>query len=281
MIKKVFNNNVLFVVNENNREEIIMGKGLGFHRHSGETVDENDQKIDKTFIIKDQATVKNFQELAERIDITDIEIASDIINEGEQALGYKLSNSILFALADHINVMLKRVREKTFFSTPLQWDLKAIYPKEYQYAFRAVKKIEERTQLNIPDQEAAFIALHFINAHYDVKDMEETLMSTKIIQKVIDIVNYHYGRQIDQSSYSFSRFVTHIRYFVLRQLHGENTEDSSSILNFIQQKYPDDYNCALKIKKFLETSYHWDVKDNELLYLTLHLNRLSTNFNGS
>lgn len=272
-ILKVFNNNVALVLNDSNHEEIIMGKGVGFGKRENDEIGK--KGIEKRFVLEDKTSIKAFQELLGRIDIEDIELASDLIRDGEAVLGYTCSNSILLTLSDHISFMLKRAKEKTLFTTPLEWDIKMIYPSEFKYAQEAVQKIRKATKLDIPDQEAAFIALHFINAHYEGKDMQETVMSSKIIQHVIDIAKYHYGKQFHEDSFNFTRFVTHIRYFVMRQLHNEATLNDSSIINVIALKYPNDYQCAKKIKAFLEKTYNWTIGDDELLYLSLHLNRLS------
>lgn len=272
-ILKVFNNNVALVLNDSNHEEIIMGKGVGFGKRENDTI--QDSNVEKRFVLEDKTSLKAFQELLGRIDIEDIELASDIIQQGEQELDYTCSNSILLTLSDHISFMLKRAKEKTLFTTPLEWDIKMIYPKEFRYAQKAVESIRKQTGYDIPDQEAAFIALHFINAHYVGNDMQETLLSSKIIQHVIDIAKYHYGREFDETSFNFSRFITHIRYFVMRQIHNEASENDSSIINVIALKYPNDYKCAKKIKEFLEKTYQWNIGDDELLYLSLHLNRLS------
>ena len=136
---------------------------------------------------------------------------------------------------------------------------------------------EFRGSLHIPQREAAFIALHFINSHFDADNMHETLEVTKIIQNVIDIVNYHYGKEFDENSYAFSRFVVHLRYFILRELHSENDNTGGSLLEIVSLKYPNEYACAKKIKEFLEKTYSWSIDDGELLYLTLHLDRLAEN----
>ena len=273
-VLKVFNNNVALVLNDSNHEEIIMGKGVGFQKRENDQIDESG--IEKRFVLEDKTSIKAFQELTGRMDIEDIELASDIIQAGEAALGYTCSNSILLTLSDHISFMLKRAKENTFFTTPLEWDIKLIYPEEFTFASKAVTMISERTQLAIPEQEAAFIALHFVNAHYEGKDMSETLTCSKIIQNVMDIVKYYYGKEFNEGSFNFSRFVTHIRYFVMRQLHQQTSENDSSIINVIALKYPNDYKCAKKIKEFLEKTYQWNIKDDELMYLSLHLNRLSS-----
>lgn len=276
---KVFNNNVTLVLNDDNSEEIIMGKGVGFNKTEGEIVASS--LIEKRFVLQNSKSVNDFQNLFSRIDMDDIELASDIIQSGEEELGCKPNDTILLTLSDHISFVLKRAKENAYFRTPLEWDIKQIYPKEYQYALKAVAMMRERTGYEIPDQEAAFIALHFINAYGENKGMEETLLYTKIIQNVIDITKYHYGKEFDETSFDFTRFVTHIRYFIKRQLSNALSEMDSTIVNVVASRYPNDYQCALKIKKFLEQTYHWEINKNELLYLSLHLNRLANNTNNN
>ena len=48
-------------------------------------------------------------------------------------------------------------------SNTLEWELKQVYPKEYEIGLQAVELMQKRTHLNIPQDEAAFITLHFVN----------------------------------------------------------------------------------------------------------------------
>lgn len=275
-VKKVLNNNVLWVKTEKNEERIVMGKGIGWHLKPKSELSSDDKRIDQVFIVDNDSYASTFQQMLKRVSITDIELANHIIKTGEKELGYKCSQNILFSLSDHISFMLQRIRNHEEFANPLQWDIKTIYPKEFQYSLKAVKYLRQQTGLKIPKEEAAFISLHFINSHYDSDNMHQTMEITKIIQNVIDIVNYHYGKAFDQSSFAFSRFIVHLRYFVMRELHSENDNTGASLLSIVKIKYPQDYACAEKIRDFLEKTYSWHIEDGELLYLTLHLNRLSS-----
>lgn len=277
VVKKALNNNVLLVNTPNHEKRIIMGAGLGWRIKPGDIVNSNNEKIDQVFVVENQAYANTFQEMLQRVSIEDIKLANEIIESGEKVLGYKCSTNILFSLSDHISFMLKRIRNGEEFANPLEWDIKTIYPDEYKYSLEAVDFFRKKTKLDIPQREAAFIALHFINSHFDADNMHETLEVTKIIQNVIDIVNYHYGKEFDENSYAFSRFVVHLRYFILRELHSENDNTGGSLLEIVSLKYPNEYACAKKIKEFLEKTYSWNIDDGELLYLTLHLDRLAEN----
>ena len=106
--------------------------------------------------------------------------------------------------------------------------------------------------------------------------MEETVLLTKIIDSVLDIIKYNYGIDMNEYSFDYTRFISHLRCFIQRQLKNESVNVDTSLLEIVKLKYPEDYKCAKKIKVFLEVTYKWNISENELLYLTLHLNRLSS-----
>ncbi len=273
-IKKVFNNNVVLVIDDLGKEQIVMGKGIGFQKFPKDLIDTN--KVEKRFIFNDKESLNDLYTLLGRIPLSDIELASEIIEMGKEALGYQLHDTILITLSDHISYMLKRIDEGLVFRNPLQWEIKQIYPEEYEFSKRAVDYLREKTGKDIPDSEVAFITLHFANAHLETDNMEETLLLTKIIDSILDIIKYNYGIDMNEQSFDYTRFISHLRCFIYRQLKNESVNVDTSLLEIIKLKYPEDFKCAKKIKMFLEVTYKWDVSENELLYLTLHLNRLSS-----
>ena len=46
------------------------------------------------------------------------------------------------------------------------WEIRRFYSREYQIGQYALQMIRERLQVDLPEDEAGFIALHFINAEY-------------------------------------------------------------------------------------------------------------------
>ena len=74
-----------------------------------------------------------------------------------------------------------------------------------------------------------------------------------------------------------NRFITHVRYFVRRQISGETLKVDLEIARVVAEKCPNDYKCAMKIAGFLDRTYGWNVSEGEVLYLTLHLNRINLN----
>lgn len=270
---KALNNNVALVRDRKGQEAVVMGRGVAFNAKPGDPVRE--ALIEKHFVLDGDSGKKDFDSLLKRITVDDIELASGIIREGEEKLGCRCNDSILLTLSDHLGMLLERMKEGIHFGTPLEWDIKLIYPKEYQFARKVVADLSRKTGYDIPEQEAAFIVLHFINANSSGKGMEETMMYTKIIQNILNISKLHYGREFKEDNFDVSRFVAHVRYFVKRQMNGERLEIDESIAAVIAQKCPEDHKCAKKISRFLHQAYGWDVSEGEELYLTLHLNRMN------
>ena len=65
IINKVINNNVLSTHDENNREIVLMGKGIGFQKKVGDEVAED--KTEKRFVLDSEDEVGKFSELIEMI----------------------------------------------------------------------------------------------------------------------------------------------------------------------------------------------------------------------
>ncbi len=270
---KALNNNVALVKDKNGQEAVVMGKGVGFGIKNGCSIPES--LIEKHFILNGDSGKRDFDKLLRRITVDDIELASNIIREGENMLGYRCNDSILLTLSDHLGMLLERMKEGIHFGTPLEWDIRLIYPREYQFAKKVVEDLREKTGYEIPEQEVAFIVLHFINANSSQKGMEETMIYTKIIQNILNISKLHYGREFKEDNFDVSRFVIHVRYFVKRQMNGEKLEMDKSIAEVIARRCPEDHKCARKITRFLKQAYGWEVSEGEELYLTLHLNRMN------
>lgn len=269
---KALNNNVALARDEKGVECIVTGRGIAFHSKPNEQI--NTSKIEKKYVLEQGKKGNDLDNLMKRISPYEIELASEIIRRGEIRLGHEYSGSSLLALADHLALVLERAKEGIYFATPLEWDIKQIYPKEYRYCLEAVDFLTKKTGYEIPEQEAAFITLHFINGSTDKKDMHETKFQTKVIQNILSICKLYPRYRLDENDFNVSRFISHVRYFVSRQMSGQVLDIDLDIASVIVKKCPEDYQCAKKIARFLEKTYGWDISEGEILYLALHLDRI-------
>ena len=161
LIEKIINNNIVSAVDSKGREVVVMGRGLGFGMKPGRQIQEN--KIEKVFRIKSQTLAEQFKDLLADMPLEHVKVSSDIITYAKENLKLKLNQSIYVTLTDHINFAITRYQQGIKPQNALLWEIKRFYSREYELGMYAVKTIEEKLRIRLPEDEAGFIALHFLN----------------------------------------------------------------------------------------------------------------------
>ena len=269
VIKKI-NNNVVLAINDKNEEIFVAGKGLGFKKTPYDITDVD--TIEKIYVAP--KNIKMF-DLLNDIPFEDISLAEEIIQESRKILKKELNPNLIITLADHINFALQRVKENLQIKNPLQWEVKTLYPQETEVGRIAIQIIQEKRGIILPSSEVTSIALHFVNAQIGSGEMSETRKITKITGEILSILKYFYKIDFDETSLNFTRFITHIRYFIVRQMSQKSLEnENETLFQIVQEKYPMELKCVEKISTLLKSNYGWYCTNDEKLYLVLHLQRL-------
>lgn len=276
-IHKILNNNVVVVLDEQDKEQVVMGRGLAFKKKCGDEIDP--AQIDKVFTMSNPDTNNKFQELVANIPLEYMLLVEDIITYAKTHIGKKINDSIYISLADHIFMSVKRFQEGIVVKNALLWDIKRFYKDEFYIGQKAVEMIAQRTNIILPEDEAGFIALHFVNAQMEENPdkVEDMYTITKVMQEISNIVKYYFNMEYDEDSVYYYRFVTHLKFFaqrlVTRKTYQEESEDD--LLDIIKMKYKNAYECVKVIKKFLVEQYDYLLSDEEMLYLTIHIARVT------
>ena len=99
---------------------------------------------------------------------------------------------------------------------------------------------------------------------------------TKFIQKVIRILKYACHQEINEHSAYYYRFITHLRYLAQRIFSKQISveKNDSSMLDMISLQYPEAYQAAKKVLEFIQNEYHCELASDELIYLTIHIEKL-------
>lgn len=273
-IVKVMNNSLLIVKDKNNDEVIVMGKGIGFKMKAGDEVDES--KVEKTFVPKDENLTKEYTRLIEETPSEYIEIVNHIIDYSKEMLDRALSEQLFFTLIDHVSYSVSRLENNIVLQNRLSWEVKRFYSKEFSVGVYSVNYINEKLNVNLPEEEAANIAFHLVNAQIEYGDMEKTLDTVKILKDIFNIVQYNFNIIIDKDSINYSRFLTHLQFFVQRLLDDRlNISKDSFILQQVKNQYPKEYRCAELIGDYVKNTLDKDISNEELLYLTMHIIRVT------
>ncbi|WP_025918569.1 BglG family transcription antiterminator LicT [Pectobacterium parmentieri] len=273
-IAKILNNNVVTVIDENNNESVVMGRGLGFKKHSGDLLDET--LIERVFVMKSGELTSRLQELLSEIPLDVITTADKIILLAKTRLPGKLQNSVYISLTDHCHFAIERHKQGVDIRNVLLWEIKRLYPKEFAVGLEALDIIEQRLAVRLPEDEAGFIALHLVNAQLD-SEMPEVLQITKIMQEILNIVKYQLSLDYNEQALSYHRFVTHLKFFAQR-LIGKNTvcSDDESLHDVVKERYQLSYHCAEKIQLHIIQKYHYTLTKEELMFLSIHIERVRT-----
>ena len=109
IINKVLNNNVVTIINENDEEAVVMGRGLAFQKKKGDEIDES--KIEKIFVLENKSINEKLLTLVNDIPAKYLEIAEDIIRYAEDKLNTKLNENIYLTLTDHISFAISRAEK--------------------------------------------------------------------------------------------------------------------------------------------------------------------------
>lgn len=272
-INRLINNNIVSV-NEDGIEKIVMGKGLGFGKKSGDSVDES--RVEKIFIIEKNEDIDKYLQLLKEIPVEYFIFSEEIISEADEKFGKKMNSSIHISLADHIYNSVKRNRDNITIKNVLTYDIRRYYPEHYNIGIGAIDTLNEKYNLDLNEDEASFIALHIINSYSDNTGNSEVEEITSIINAVLKIIKYEFNQDLRESSIHYDRFITHLKFFAKRVISNEKYEGAIDfdLFELVKTKYKLAYEVSLKVKKFIEETYGYEVKNDELLYLTVHIENI-------
>ena len=273
-ISKVINNNVLSAFDENGQEVVLMGRGLGFKAKTGDDIDES--RVQKVFCIENSALSRQFQEMISNIPMEHMQISADIISYAKNECGMELNQSIYVALTDHINFAIERYRHGIALSNAILWEIRQFYRREYLVGEYALRLFAERLDIHFPEDEAGFIALHFLNAEYGT-DIRDAVKFPNLVKKILEIVEEKLQIELDETSLHYERFVTHIKFLLQRVYRKELLPDEESELaELMQKKYQKEYDCSKMVAAYIEEETKCSLSGEEIMYLAIHIRRVTT-----
>ncbi|MFD2305983.1 BglG family transcription antiterminator LicT [Enterococcus termitis] len=276
-VKKVINNNIVKSLNTDGHEVLVMGKGIGFKKNVGDAID--DGLIEKIYTSNADLTTNKLTQLLSNVRLEHLQVANEIIGFAKVSLGKKLNENIYLTLTDHIDYAIERHNNGLPVQNALLWEIKRFYNHEYLIGKEALTIISNRLSISLPEDEAGFIALHIVNAELDLSQVSQVSEMTQVIQKIINIVKYHYKTDLDEYTLNYERFITHLKFFVQRLFSGIelDKDKDEGFLFMLKEKYQEEYLCALKIREYIGKEFDRELKEDEMIYLTIHIRRITNN----
>lgn len=216
-VLRVFNNNVLLVRTQAS-EQVIVGRGIGFGRREGDVITLEKATHAYVELTEDR---RKFLEAAQEIDSALLETVSAAVDFASDLLG-EIHPSVYLLLADHLVFAAKRAGEGETFRDTLTQEISALFPAEYNAAQLLLHFINARVQVQIPQSEAGFIALHLKAARTGAA-VRQPLEQANQLDRVMDrtnrlIVKYGFLEKVD------NRLVAHIAWLMRHLQTGKYRE---------------------------------------------------------
>lgn len=281
-IKTIFNNNSVLVNIGGEREAIITGKGIGYKKSRGDSL--NVAQIQKVFYLDTSDEKKTFHSLLQNIPLDLVLTVYEIIDYASSHYHYKVYDYAYLTLSEHLYSIYQQI-VKGKYQPNLIPDLKQQYPTETRIATDAVTLINQKLKVDLPTAEVKSIALHFINAHdlasispkeNSITEVSPQVIQNQLIEVIIKDLDQRGIFRTAQNSNSFNRFMAHLRFLGERINHPVKKKEDFNPA-FEQQlikMYPQSYQIAKEIFGKLKKIFNYQVSDAELVYFIIHIQRI-------
>ncbi|TPR57667.1 BglG family transcription antiterminator LicT [Enterococcus sp. OL5] len=275
-IIRVLNNNAVLTIDDNGEDIVVLGSGVAFQKKRGDVIDSS--KIERIFYQDDHDIIGKLKQSFLEIPVEFIEMSKEIIADAKLELGKEFNDNLYISLPDHLQFTVRRYHEGLLIQNKLVLETKRMYKKEFAFSRKKLKVINERFNVELPEDEAATIVMHLINAELN-SNMHETMQMIEMVQKILSIIKSEMAIEFDEDSLDYYRLVTHLKFFYQR-LFGSEAEESRSkdrhLLGLVKDRYKKSFKCAKKVKKYIEKFSDTSISDDDLLYLTIHIERVKT-----
>lgn len=269
-VSKVLNNNGVIAIDmDENKEYVILGKGVGFGKKVSQRFDKPEGCT--TYRLEQETERGSAKELVKGIEPEYLEIADAILTESQKVFGDSIDRGILFPLADHISFAVARIRRNEQISNPLTEDIKVLFYSEFKVAETLKTILRERLQIEIDDHEVGYVALHIHSAIGDEK-VSVAMQTARAVRECIDMIEKATGKPIDVLSLSYNRLMNHMKYMVARASTGEKL--NLDMNEYMLDQYPQAYKVATDICKNLEGCIGHNLDETETGYLAMHIQRM-------
>lgn len=271
-VKVLLNNNALLLVDNENNESVVCGKGLGFKYKKGDVFDDKD--AEKRFVLKDKSESNQLITLLNSVPHEYFDISRKIIDYARETLNLETSSHLLIALTDHLHFAVKRHKEKISFQNQLLYFIKNLHPKEFKVGEYGVYLLHSELNVDLPEEEAGNIAMHIITTTMDAETLENDIKKSNALKDICNIVKFSFNVDIKEDDLNYMRFMTHLSFFMDRVLTNQLLSGDDELFYQVASKYKEANNCAQRVASYILKTFSTEISNEEMVYLIVHINRV-------
>lgn len=273
LIKKALNNNVLIATDVSGNEVVLIGRGIGFGKKSGEPIIQ--EKVEKLFVLNDPKEQEQYKQLLSTLDEETLKVLISAVEIIQARADMPLNEHIHVALTDHLVFAVSRMRRGMAIRNPFLLETKALYPDEYKIAAEVTAMVNKQLTVALPEGEIGFITLHIHSALVN-KDVRDLTRHSELMVRLVKMIEEQLEVVIDKDSIDYMRLIRHLRFTIERVVRGERIAEPKKMTSLLKTEYPVCYNLAWKMIKVIQQTLQMEIYDAEAVYLTLHLQRIQS-----
>lgn len=266
---KVFNNNSASVILPDGQEAVVVGSGIGFGKRPGDPLDT--RRIEKVYCIQNELQTKFLQLLDNTR--TEYLTAAEAILAKAQAENLSLRTQVLITLTDHLSFAAERMEKGVSLPNLMTTEIRLLYPVEFSVGTWALEEIRKICGLELPQDEAGYIALHLVNASTDGSNAYETL---KFVNGAMEIIKSTYKIDLDENHVDTMRLRTHLKFLAGRIFSGQvwEDDDSGEMYRLLLKANRKNKECLQRLTDYIQENFRYTINQQEAVYLLIHCNKI-------
>lgn len=275
-INKILNNNAV-IVRDGDQEKVVVGPGVAFNKKRNDLVAAD--KIEKVFVMSEN---EKLGQLLGRIPEEHFTVSETIISYAEKVLGTKLNEHIHLVLTDHLSFAIERMKDGIHVHNKLLGEIRLLYPVEYGIGLWGVGHVREALGVEMPVDEAGFIALHLHTMKPHGTNLNDTIRQATIVKDMLRSIRDCLKDEIEEDGISYQRLVSHLQHAVANLGRYDAHTLDPDMTELIRIRYAGSYRCAKVMAAECLRLHEVEIPEQELAYIALHIERLrNPNHQGS
>lgn len=273
-IKKILNNNVVSAL-DGFQEVIIVGMGVGFNTKVHQVIPS--EKIDKIFELKREDLYKSLK-LAQEIPEDTFYTLVQIIKQKSDHNKIALDEHAYMIIVDHLNFAMTRHKEGQIIKNLMVNDLRILYPEAFDLSKDILEAVNLDFNIDLPFDEIGFLTMHIVNGSQDINNQSNVL--TDLVFECLNTVRDYYLTPLKMEDLLTQRIMIHIKMLIQRVMSNNQVDFKETLLYNVLNEFDSAFNCAQKVQLVIEKRLNKTINPQELVYLTIHLNRLEMIINS-
>ncbi len=198
-----------------------------------------------------------------------------LIHEIEDIMGYSFADSAYVGLVVHLALAVQRIRNNEKITVDKSYLKELSHKQEYSAAEHLTKRIEKALDIEIPDDEIAYITMHIIGSKnrdifHDQRDKATgSFELVKLARDMIKVAEHESNCYLEQNQKLLIGLVNHLGPAINRL--KMNMDIRNPLLEEIKAFYPHIMEISKKCAEVIEKRYDIQIPESEIGYIAMHL----------